>query len=63
MRKPTPVELEKHLAGARYPVSKADLVAAAVRNDAPIKVIDALQRMSNSTFDDIKAVHRAVIGD
>lgn len=60
--KPTPIELQKYLAGVDYPVSKEDLLSVARDNGAPQDVVDALESSDADSFDSPTAVSSAVSG-
>lgn len=55
-----PIELQKHLKGARYPASREDLVALAEGNDAPEEVLDALRGMPSEELSGPDDVMEAV---
>ncbi len=55
-----PIEVQRHLEGAEYPASKADLVALAEENGAPQDVIEALQALDAEQFDGPDEVQEAL---
>ena len=57
---PNPIQLQKLLAGVDYPASKEDLLAAARRNGADERVLDALTALDADRFDGPTAVSKAV---
>lgn len=55
-----PIQVQKFLKGADYPMSKDDLVSLARKNDAPDDVIQQLQGMEKDSFDGPNAVTQAM---
>ena len=55
-----PAQLEKHLKGINYPVSKAELVKHMERNGADQSICAAISCLPNQTYDSLAAVNRAV---
>ncbi|GLY68807.1 DUF2795 domain-containing protein [Amycolatopsis taiwanensis] len=49
--KPSPIELQKFLAGVNYPASRDDLVSAAERNGAGDDALRYLRDLPDRTFD------------
>lgn len=59
---PSPTTVQKFLKGAEYPADREDLLAVAVDNDAPEDVIEALDALEETTFDDPDEVAEALDG-
>jgi hypothetical protein len=55
-----PIQVQKYLKGADYPMTKEDLVALAQKNGAPDDVIQQLQGMNRDSFDGPNAVTQAM---
>jgi hypothetical protein len=55
-----PAQLEKHLKGVNYPVSKAELIKQIERNGADESVRAAISSLPNQTYDSSAAVSRAI---
>jgi hypothetical protein len=55
-----PAQLERHLKGVNYPVSKAELVKHVERNGADESVCAAISNLPNQTYDSSAAVNRAI---
>lgn len=55
-----PIQIQKFLKGADYPMTKDDLVALARKNDAPTDVVEQLQGMEKDSFDGPNAVTQAM---
>lgn len=55
-----PIEMQKYLKGADYPVDKDQLVELARSNGAPDDVVEALSAMDNDSFDGPNAVQSAL---
>ena len=55
-----PVEVQRHLAGLDYPVTKDEVIAHAERNEAPQDVIEALQALAEEQFDDPSEIQEAL---
>jgi hypothetical protein len=58
--KPTPIEMQKYLAGVEYPASKSDLLEAARSNGAPEDLPGALESVAQDEFDGPTAVSSAI---
>lgn len=58
--KPNPIELQKHLGGLDYPVSKDDVVRKAEDAGADDTVLDALRNLPDKTFEKPTDVTEAV---
>jgi hypothetical protein len=58
--KPTPIELQKYLAGVEYPASKSSLLETAKSNGAPDDLLSALESASQDEFDGPTAVSSAI---
>jgi hypothetical protein len=46
-----PIELQKHLKGARYPASQDELIRIAEDNGAPEEILKALRSSNTRRFD------------
>jgi hypothetical protein len=57
-----PIEVQRYLKGADYPMSKDDVVDLAQSNDAPADIVEALRGMGKDTFDGPNAVTSALKG-
>jgi Protein of unknown function (DUF2795) len=55
-----PAQLEKHLKGVSYPVSKAELVKHMERNGADESICSVISCLPNQTYDSSAAVNRAI---
>jgi hypothetical protein len=55
-----PAQLEKHLKGVNYPVSKAELVKQMERSGADESVCEVISSLPNQTYDSSAAVNRAI---
>ncbi|WP_037570218.1 DUF2795 domain-containing protein [Phaeacidiphilus oryzae] len=55
-----PIELQRALAGAEYPVSREDLVGRARRNDADEDIVRALSEAEAERFSSPADVEHAV---
>jgi hypothetical protein len=55
----SPIELQKHLKGSKYPASKDDLVQRARQNNAPHDVVEKLRHLPSTTFDTPASVMKA----
>jgi hypothetical protein len=51
-----PIQLQKHLKGATYPMSAADLVSLAESNGADEEVLSALRAIPDREYDGPNAV-------
>jgi hypothetical protein len=56
----SPIDVQRYLKGADYPMSKDDVVNLAQSNDAPSDIVDALRSMSKDSFDGPNAVTSAL---
>ncbi|MCJ8505015.1 DUF2795 domain-containing protein [Kocuria flava] len=59
---PNPIELQKHLGGLDYPVSKEDVVRRAEESGADGTVLEALRGLPEKTFEKPTDVTEAVFG-
>jgi hypothetical protein len=57
---PSFIEVQKHLAGVRYPAEKADLVGTARDHDAPGDIIELLESLEDRTYESPAEVSKAV---
>ncbi|HST72888.1 MULTISPECIES: DUF2795 domain-containing protein [Kocuria] len=57
---PNPIELQKHLGGLDYPVSKEDVVRKAEDSGAGDTVLEALRNLPDKTFEKPTDVTEAV---
>jgi hypothetical protein len=55
-----PIQMQKYLKGADYPMTKNELVELARSNDAPDDMVDALRSMDKDSFDGPNAVTHAL---
>ncbi|MDP9383570.1 MAG: DUF2795 domain-containing protein [Chloroflexota bacterium] len=55
-----PIQVQKYLKGADYPMTKDDLVSLAQKNGAPEDVIQQLQGMNRDEFNGPNAVTQAM---
>ncbi len=55
-----PAQLERHLKGVSYPVSKAELVKHMERNGADESICSIISCLPNQTYDSLAAVNRAI---
>jgi hypothetical protein len=55
-----PAQLERHLKGVSYPVSKAELVKHMERNGADGSICSLISCLPNQTYDSLAAVNRAI---
>jgi len=58
--KPSPIDLQKHLAGVDYPANRATLVETARSNGAPDDVVSALENSGKDEFETPAEVSEAV---
>jgi hypothetical protein len=59
-KKLSPIELQKHLKGSKYPASKDALVQRAQANHAPSDVVDKLRHLPGGEFDTPASVMKAL---
>jgi hypothetical protein len=59
-KKLSPIELQKHLKGSKYPASKDALVQRAQANHAPNNVVEKLRSLPGSHFDTPASVMKAL---
>jgi hypothetical protein len=59
-KKLSPIELQKHLKGSKYPASKDALVRRAQENHAPNDVVDKLRSLPGSQFETPASVMKAL---
>lgn len=57
---PTPVEVQKYLAGVDYPTTRAELVERARDSGAPSEVTSLLEQLPDKEFDSPAAVSKEV---
>ena len=57
---PNPIEIQKHLSGVDYPVTRDELVSTAENEGADDSVLDALRRLPEGEYDSPTAVSSAV---
>jgi hypothetical protein len=57
---PNPIEIQKHLSGVDYPVTRDELVSTAEDEGADDPVLDALRRLPEGEYDSPTAVSSAV---
>ena len=55
-----PIQAQKYLKGADYPMTKEQVVDLARSNDAPSDVVEALEAVSKESFDGPNAVVKAM---
>jgi hypothetical protein len=55
-----PIEMQRYLKGADYPMGKDALVQLAQSNDAPDDVVEALRSMNRDSFNGPNAVQEAL---
>lgn len=60
MAKVNPIQLQKHLKGVDYPVSKQDLIAHAKKQGADEKAISALEQMPDKQYETPTNVSKAI---
>ena len=58
-KKLSPIELQKHLKGSKYPASKDALVQRAQANHAPSDVVEKLRKLPSNQFDTPASVMKA----
>jgi hypothetical protein len=63
MAKINPIELQKSLKGVDYPASKEDVIKAAEKNGANDEIMDALQNLSDDSFEKPTDVTKALSDD
>ena len=63
MAKINPIELQKSLKGVDYPATKEDVVNAAKKNGADQEIIDALENLSDDSFEKPTDVTKALSDD
>jgi hypothetical protein len=63
MAKINPIELQKSLKGVDYPASKEDVIKAAEKNGADDEIMDALQNLSDDSFEKPTDVTKALSDD
>ncbi len=59
-KKLSPIELQKHLKGSKYPASKDALVQRAQENQAPGDVVEKLRGLPGGQFDTPASVMKAL---
>jgi hypothetical protein len=59
-KKLSPIELQKHLKGSKYPASKDALVRRAQENKAPGDVVEKLRNLPANQFDTPASVMKAL---
>ena len=57
---PSPIEVQKALAGTDYPARKDTLVSRAKQNGASEDVLDALQKMPDREYDGPSGVQKEI---
>ncbi|MDE2041116.1 MAG: DUF2795 domain-containing protein [Patescibacteria group bacterium] len=57
-RSPNPVEIQSYLKGVAYPATKDDIVDQAKSNEAPERIMELLDRMTDREYDTPAAVTR-----
>lgn len=57
---PSPIEIQKHLSGIDYPVTRDELVSSAQSQGADDSVLDALRALPEGEYDSPTAVSSAV---
>lgn len=55
-----PIDVQRHLMGLDYPARKDEVIAYAEQNDAPQRVIEALQALGDEHFNDPSEVQAAL---
>ena len=60
---PNPIEVQKHLKGMDYPVSKDTILSTAKDSGADSNVIQALEALPDKEYDSPTAVSSAVSGN
>lgn len=60
--KPNPIELQKHLSGLDYPVSKDDVVHKAESSGAGDTILEALRNLPDRQYEKPTHVTEAVFG-
>lgn len=58
-----PIAVQRHLQGVDYPAERDELVAHAEENGAPAEVLEALEGLEDTTFDDPTEVMRELGSD
>lgn len=59
---PTPIEVQKHLAGLDYPASKDDIVTKAESEGGDEKVMSALRGLPEKEYDGPNAISKELAG-
>lgn len=59
-KKPSPIEIGKHLKGIKFPVNKENLVEHARQNQAPREILSVLERMPDREFRNAADVSKGV---
>lgn len=57
---PNPIEIQQHLSGIDYPVTRDELVSSAQSQGADDSVLDALRALPEGEYDSPTAVSSAV---
>lgn len=60
--KPTPVEIQKHLAGVAYPASKETVVDTAKNSNASQDIMSALEGLPDTDFASPAELSKALAG-
>jgi hypothetical protein len=58
--KPSPIDVQKSLAGTDYPARKDELIARAKDNGASGEVMDALQKLRDREYDGPSGVQEEI---
>jgi hypothetical protein len=59
-KKPSPIEIGKHLKGIKFPVNKENLVEHARQNQAPREILSVLERIPDREFRNAADVSKGV---
>lgn len=57
---PSPIDVQKSLAGTDYPARKDDLIARAKENGASGEVMDALQKLPDREYEGPSGVQKEI---
>jgi len=60
MAKINPIDLQKHLKGANYPASKADLVSSAGQQGADQELLSTLKQLLDQQYEGPTEVNHAI---
>ncbi|HWN66309.1 MAG TPA: DUF2795 domain-containing protein [Haliangium sp.] len=59
-KKPSPIEVGKHLKGIKFPVNKQDLIEHARQTEAPRELLSVLERIPDREFRNAADVTKGV---